>query len=135
MIIDSFTGEYRFLSNFYPSPITYAGLAAATVEHAYQAAKAQSVEDVGHVLDARTPGETPRSDGRAARGLGGGQDPDDALPARREVRTGHSARVGVTQDRGGMARRGQPLGRRVLGRVLMAQRAWLEAGDTTRGAG
>lgn len=43
--INSFTGEYRFLSNFYPSPFVWRGVAWPTVEHAYQAAKTSSMED------------------------------------------------------------------------------------------
>ena len=38
-MIDSFTGEFRWLSNFYPSPIKYEGIIYPSVEHAYQAAK------------------------------------------------------------------------------------------------
>lgn len=38
-VIPYFTGRYRFLSNFYPSPVTYQGIQYKTVEHAYQAAK------------------------------------------------------------------------------------------------
>ena len=38
-IIDSFSGEYRFLSNFYPSTIFVDGFRYPTVEHAFQAAK------------------------------------------------------------------------------------------------
>lgn len=37
--IYGFTGEYRFLSNFYPSRINLDGMDYPTVEHAYQAAK------------------------------------------------------------------------------------------------
>lgn len=37
--ISEFRGQYRFLSNFYLSPISYEGLGFKTVEHAYQAAK------------------------------------------------------------------------------------------------
>ena len=39
MIIDSFTNDYRFLSNFYPVVINHDGIRYASVEHAYQAAK------------------------------------------------------------------------------------------------
>lgn len=42
--IITFSGTYRFLSNFYPSPITYNGLLYPTVEHAYQAAKTDDFE-------------------------------------------------------------------------------------------
>jgi ribA/ribD-fused uncharacterized protein len=37
--IDSFSGDYRFLSNFHPSPIVVRSIVFPTVEHAYQAAK------------------------------------------------------------------------------------------------
>lgn len=42
MVVDSFRGEFRFLSNFYPLlfGVVYEGVAFPTVEHAYQAAKA-----------------------------------------------------------------------------------------------
>lgn len=38
-IIDSFSGPYFFLSNFYRMPVEYDGLYYKTVEHAYQGAK------------------------------------------------------------------------------------------------
>lgn len=38
-IINSFTGKYAFLSNFYPSPITIDNIQYPTVEHAFQAQK------------------------------------------------------------------------------------------------
>lgn len=41
--IDSFDGKDRFLSNFYPAPVTYEGLRFPTVEHAFQAAKTTDV--------------------------------------------------------------------------------------------
>jgi ribA/ribD-fused uncharacterized protein len=37
--IEKFTGENAFLSNFYPSIVTWSGHAYPTVEHAFQAAK------------------------------------------------------------------------------------------------
>lgn len=37
--IASFTGEYRFLSNFWPVEIEYEGRVYPSVEHAYQASK------------------------------------------------------------------------------------------------
>lgn len=42
--IDRFNGEWKFLSNFWPSSITYQGLTYPTVEHAYQAAKSTDPE-------------------------------------------------------------------------------------------
>lgn len=38
-MINNFSGQYRFLSNFYPCEIEYGGDIYTTVEHAYQAAK------------------------------------------------------------------------------------------------
>lgn len=38
-MINSFDKEYYFLSNFYPSKITFEGIEYKTVEHAFQAAK------------------------------------------------------------------------------------------------
>lgn len=80
--IVSFTGRYRFLSNFYPSRICCqfhfvdhgAGEAsgftdwAATVEHAYQASKALRDADCHRVLKAATAAEARRL-GRALRAV------------------------------------------------------------------
>lgn len=44
--ISEFRGEFLFLSNFYPSPLTYEGEEYATAEHAYQAAKCE--DDIQH---------------------------------------------------------------------------------------
>ena len=38
-VIDSFSGQHDFLSNFYPSQVEFEGVSYRTVEHAYQAAK------------------------------------------------------------------------------------------------
>ncbi len=38
-VIDRFQGEYSFLSNFHPAPITFERIEYPTVEHAFQAAK------------------------------------------------------------------------------------------------
>ena len=55
-IIDSFSGEYRFLSNFYPCQITYQGWSYPSVEHAYQAAKCKIDKEKAAVRAAPTPG-------------------------------------------------------------------------------
>ena len=39
MAIKEFQGQYRFLSNFWPAPVTFEGRTYPTVENAYQAAK------------------------------------------------------------------------------------------------
>lgn len=56
--IDSFRGEYRFLSNFYTSPIFVEkwGEFVPTVEHAYQSLKASTKEEARPILMAKTPG-------------------------------------------------------------------------------
>lgn len=40
--INGFFKEYRFLSNFYPSPVEFDSLIYPTVENAYQAAKVEN---------------------------------------------------------------------------------------------
>lgn len=65
-MIDSFSGKYRFLSNFYPIQVTYDGGRYPTVEHAYQAAKTldASTRLLFQVPSALSPGQ--------AKGLGRG---------------------------------------------------------------
>jgi ribA/ribD-fused uncharacterized protein len=55
--ITSFTGEYRFLSNFYYSPIEYEGIRYPTVEHAYQAAKSLDKEERQRIALLTSPGK------------------------------------------------------------------------------
>ena len=43
--IESFSGEYRFLSNFYPCSVELDGETYTSVEHAYQAAKTLDIEE------------------------------------------------------------------------------------------
>ncbi len=43
--ITSFSGEYRFLSNFAPVNVTYLGESYVSVEHAYQAAKTDDLRE------------------------------------------------------------------------------------------
>jgi ribA/ribD-fused uncharacterized protein len=42
--IDSFSGPHRWLSNFWPSPVTLDGVSYPSVENAYQAAKTLNCE-------------------------------------------------------------------------------------------
>jgi ribA/ribD-fused uncharacterized protein len=55
--ITRFQGEYRFLSNFFPCVIHLAGEKYASVEHAYQAAKARTKKHRQWVGAAATPQE------------------------------------------------------------------------------
>lgn len=43
--INRFNGPYRFLSNFYRHSITYQGIIYPTLEHAYQAAKTNDLNE------------------------------------------------------------------------------------------
>ena len=64
--IESFSGEYRFLSNFYPSPIVFLTVTFPTVEHAFQAAKATRTSELTGIYLATTPGDAKRA-GRTCR--------------------------------------------------------------------
>jgi ribA/ribD-fused uncharacterized protein len=54
--VRGFFGEYRFLSNFYPSPMVINGKRYDTVEHFYQASKARNEEDHEYVRSSPSPG-------------------------------------------------------------------------------
>lgn len=67
LLIERFTGDYDFLSNFYPSPIVLpdwhaaAGEQAATVEHAFQSAKTSDLWQARSVLACVHPGDAKRA--------------------------------------------------------------------------
>lgn len=54
--IDSFSGQYRFLSNFYPADVKYEGEQYSSVEHAYQAAKTLDLSHRIIIRDCGRPG-------------------------------------------------------------------------------
>lgn len=54
--IDSFQGEYRWLSNFWPALVIFDGDYYPTVEHAYQAAKTTDRSARIRIHRAETPG-------------------------------------------------------------------------------
>lgn len=58
-MIESFSGEYRFLSNFYPVEVVLDGVTYPSVEHAYQAAKTLDLEKRKEILGV-TPGFAKR---------------------------------------------------------------------------
>lgn len=60
-VIDSFSGDYRFLSNFYPSPITAHGIVYPTVEHVFQAAKTLRIVERQVIASLPTPGQAKRA--------------------------------------------------------------------------
>jgi ribA/ribD-fused uncharacterized protein len=58
--IDGFTGDYRFLSNFYPCKVRYLGQEFPSVEHAFQSAKATNSADRERVRRCLTPKDAKR---------------------------------------------------------------------------
>ena len=58
--ICSFSGKYRWLSNFWRSPVVYDDQAYPTVEHAYQASKTVIPKERAFVLGAKTAGIAKR---------------------------------------------------------------------------
>lgn len=60
MEIKEFRGPWRFLSNFYPSEVTYEGDVYPTAEHAYQAAKTEDQDVREEIRNLPTPGKARR---------------------------------------------------------------------------
>lgn len=60
-MIDSFHGEYRFLSNFYPCEIEMDGIVYPSSEHAYQAAKTDDVGERRKISKMKSAGEAKRA--------------------------------------------------------------------------
>ena len=59
-LITSFSGEFEFLSNFYPVDIFHEGILYHSTEAAYQAAKTPDISQKIHIADAKTPGEAKK---------------------------------------------------------------------------
>lgn len=60
-MIDSFDGEYRFLSNFFPCWVFYEGISYPSTEHAYQAAKSLDNQVRLIISCLKTPGQSKRA--------------------------------------------------------------------------
>ncbi len=58
--IDSFAGQYRWLSNFWYAEVEYKGVQYPTTEHAFQAAKTEDLGQRRHVQKAVNPAEAKR---------------------------------------------------------------------------
>ncbi len=56
-----FFGNYRFLSNFWPANVEYAGVIYKTVEHAFQAAKTLDPVERGIIGAKETPGAAKKA--------------------------------------------------------------------------
>lgn len=59
--IISFTGEYRWLSNFWYSSVSAFGRIFPTVEHAYQACKSIDPSDHQKIAWCKTPGQAKKA--------------------------------------------------------------------------
>jgi len=59
-VIDSFSSQYRFLSNFWLAPVTYEGITYPSSEHAYQAAKSLNKDIREAFSEINSPGEIKR---------------------------------------------------------------------------
>jgi len=59
--IKSFDGEFRFLSNFYPSSFTQDRITWKTVEHFFQAQKTTTQNDFMDIINAETPRQAKHS--------------------------------------------------------------------------
>jgi ribA/ribD-fused uncharacterized protein len=59
-IIDSFSGEYAFLSNFYHSPVVMGDHVYGTVEHAFQACKTEDPTERLNIRATYTPGQAKK---------------------------------------------------------------------------
>ena len=59
-VIDRFTEEYHFLSNFYPVYIEVNNLIYPTLEHAYQAMKTFDLDERKKIRDEKSPGKAKR---------------------------------------------------------------------------
>lgn len=59
-LIDSFTGEYEFLSNFYKSPFSVLGEIYLTNEHFFQAHKTLKILERKEIIAASTPGQAKK---------------------------------------------------------------------------
>jgi hypothetical protein len=60
MAIESFDGEYRFLSNFWLCPVTLGGVIYPSAEHAYQAYKTRDLAVRARFTALATPAEAKR---------------------------------------------------------------------------
>ncbi len=60
-IIDSFKGEYKFLSNFYPVTIKFNDITYPSVEHGYQASKAYDKRTKFKIANITTPGDAKKA--------------------------------------------------------------------------
>ena len=59
-MINNFSGNYRFLSNFYEHEICVDEIPYPTMEHYFQAQKTNNLEEFSKIINARSPGKAKR---------------------------------------------------------------------------
>lgn len=59
-VINTFTGKYNFLSNFYPCTIEFDGEEYPSIEHAYQAAKTLDLDQRDEIRACNTPNKAKK---------------------------------------------------------------------------
>ena len=59
--VEGFVRDFRFLSNFYPSPVEVDRITYPTVEHAYQAAKTSDRLERQAIATLASPGAAKRA--------------------------------------------------------------------------
>jgi len=60
LVINSFSGKYGFLSNFYPCVVTFEGKSYPSTEHAFQAAKTYNPIERNLIALAKTPADAKK---------------------------------------------------------------------------
>jgi ribA/ribD-fused uncharacterized protein len=60
-LIREFSGDFRFLSNFWRSDVEYGGITYPTAEHAYQAQKTMDEKERKRIAGLRTPADAKRA--------------------------------------------------------------------------
>jgi len=146
-VINSFQGEYFFLSNFFYSPVEFEGEIYPAVEHAFQAAKTFDLEQRTSILQAASPAQAKH----LGRGLPLREDWEQvkfdimlALLRRKFTQTNLRQKLLNTGDSeliegntwgdkvwGCVLYKGQWIGQNHLGKLLMKVRAdiWKEGKD------
>ena len=99
--INSFEGEYRFLSNFYERPFWVGNRRWASAEHAYQAAKSLLPADWDAILSCRTPGQAKRMGMKPL--ISGERSEDEGLFVCQHEYWAQEMRKAVAHERKGVA--------------------------------
>ena len=71
-VIDRFSGDYSWLSNFWICPVYFEGIKYPSTEHAYQASKTIIISERKNLIDnCETPGKAKRYGKRSPKEMTG----------------------------------------------------------------